>query len=935
VDGCIAGFAPAWNRNMPEPASAPQGYWQHVEEIFHEALDVPAGERLLFLRERCKGDAGLEKDVREILDSYETQDRLTAQQATVSNAGTRFGAFEIVHKIGEGGMGVVYLARRCEDFDQFAAIKVINGSPAAAALMAERFRQERQILAGLEHPNIARLLDGGVTPAGQPYLVMEYVEGVRLDEYCESHHLSIAQRLELFRKICAAVHFAHQHLIVHRDLKPGNILVNQMGEPKLLDFGVARVLAEPGGSPDQTVTITSTLLLTPQYASPEQLQGLPCTVASDIYSLGVILYELLAGRRPYSKTASTPAELIAAIITQDAPRPSVLAPQNLKSTLRGDLDGIVVKALARQPKDRYGSVDQLSDDVHRYLEGLPVSAVEGSRLYIARKFVLRHRVAVVAAALVLLSLVAGLAGTIWQARVAERERAAAEQRFSDARKLANYLLFPLYDSVTALPGSLSVRADMAGQSLKYLDRLAAARSADRALTLELAEGYVRLATILQAPSGRGDSLGESAKAEESARKAVALLEPLNRGGNGDARIEQSLAHAESVLGNALCYRGKPDEGIPRLKQAAAILDELAHQGKPDPTKLEDAGRAYVGLMDVVATGGGLLRNASKDQVLAAGNTAIARFEAALAADPHDSAALLQIVRVYWTEGGVESPVDPAQGIATLNKGLAAFNRLPPDVQGSREGLIEEGRLDGALAWAENRGGQYAEALATLNRTGEIRSRMGAEDPNNATNLLRTVSFFDTRVSIEYNLHMWPAVGADLRKEIALWDRLIAIDPSKASNYQIRAACQGGLAKLLAAGGKMDQAIPYAKASIAYLTGVADRPDAPAPTLDDASYQMMATPVLSLRDYPRALRYAQRADALSNGKDYVAIIYLAEAYANVGDTAKALETVKRGLALVPGPAPGQHPSEPRADLEKEQTGIEMLIKTGHLPPDFND
>jgi serine/threonine protein kinase len=507
--------------DSPSPESG-SGYWQRVEEIFHQALDVPAEARTAFVRERCGGDAAMEREIQGILTGYEAQDRIGALHSSKPLEGARFGAFEIVRKIGEGGMGAVYLARRHGDFEQRAAIKLMSGTPAAAALMAERFHQERQILAGLEHPNIARVLDGGVTSGGQPYLAMEYVEGVRLDEYCESRSLSIPLRLELFRKICAAVHFAHQHLVIHRDLKPGNILVNEQGEPKLLDFGIAKVLDAPGDTPE-TMTMGASLLLTPQYASPEQVQGLACTVASDVYSLGVILYELLTGTGPYSATASTPAEMIAAVITTEAQRPSVTAPESLKARLRGDLDGIAMKALAKKPDERYGSVEQLSEDVRRHLEGLPVTAVEGTRLYVARKFVRRHRVGVSAAALILLSLIAGLAGTFWQARAADRQRALAEQRFSDARKLANYLLFPLFDAVQPLPGSLPVRADMAGQSLQYLDRLSTAKSNDRALRLELAEGYLRLGTILVAPSGCGDSLVWAAPARRS--RATARLWP--------------------------------------------------------------------------------------------------------------------------------------------------------------------------------------------------------------------------------------------------------------------------------------------------------------------------------------------------------------------------------------------------------------------------
>jgi tetratricopeptide (TPR) repeat protein len=359
----------------------------------------------------------------------------------------------------------------------------------------------------------------------------------------------------------------------------------------------------------------------------------------------VILYELLALRGPYSSTASTPAELIAAVVTTEAPRPSAVAPELLKAPLRGDLDGIALKALAKKPGERYGSVEQLSEDVRRHLEGLPVSAVEGGRIYIARKFVRRHRLGVAAAALILFSLIAELAGTLWLARVADRERALAEQRFSDARKLANYLLFPLYDSVRSLPGSLPVRAEMAGQSLQYLDRLAAGKSNDRALRLELAEGYVRLGTILEAPFGAGESLGDASKALDSDQKAVALLVALNKENRKDQRVERDLARAYLLLGSVLNLRGKPEEGIAKLTEAATIFDRLTASHPRDLDNFVEAGRAYMALGDALnSAGGGFIEMARHDRAIAADDKAIVNFRSALAI----SANSVPSIRIFIT-----------------------------------------------------------------------------------------------------------------------------------------------------------------------------------------------------------------------------------------------------------------------------------------------
>jgi len=922
---------------MSEPGNSEpvSGFWPQVEEIFHQALDVPASTRAAFVGERCAGDAALEHQVREILAGYEAQDRVATLRGDKSPEGSRFGAFEIVHKIAEGGMGAVYLARRSGDFEQRAAIKLINGTPAAAALMSERFRQERQILAALEHPNIARLLDGGVSSDGQPYLVMEYVEGVRLDQYCASQNLSIPRRLELFRKICAAVHFAHQHLVIHRDLKPGNILVTPEGEPKLLDFGIAKVLEAPGSAPEQTLTVSAGVLMTPEYASPEQAQGLSSTLSSDIYSLGVVLYELLTGKGPYPVAARTPAQWIATVVTAEIQRPSVVAAENLKPRLRGDLDGIVMKAMAKKPEERYGSVEQLSEDIQRHLEGLPVTAVEGSRLYVARKFVRRHRVSVAGAAMVLASLIAGLAGTLWQAKVAGRERALAEQRFSDARKLANYLLYPLFDAVQPLPGSLPVRADMATQSLAYLDRLSAAKSQDRALRLELAEGYLRLGAILQAPSGYGDSLGSSGQALESDRKALALLQPVEQEDHGNEQVRRDLARGYLLLGPALNLQSKPRDGIETLQRSVAIYDQLSAAKPQDAARLLDAGRAWETLMDVAASpGGGFQDVSTKDQVTTAGSKAIERFRAALAISPAESDAWHGIARVYMTQGGMQSANDPPRGLATIRQGLDAFHQLPQAMQSSPEGLVDEATLESAVGFAEQRMGHYPEALAALERARQILDAQAVVDPRNASNEARRGNLYLTRAQIYMKMRKRSEGLADYLKVIEIYSGMVAVDPKKTSSRMIRAVCEAFASRLLLEQGRTSDGAKYAKDGLDDLENLADQPGATAQYLREASIALMVTPIPALRDYPRALRYALRADELSNGKEPTAVAYLAMAYANTGDAPKALETVERGLAIVPAAAPGQNPSEARLNLENELRDIKILIKTGKLPPGFN-
>ncbi len=907
--------------------------WKRVEEIFHNSLEVAADERASYIDECCGGAAELRRLVTELLDGYETQERLAAAQGPDTLEGARFGAFTIVRKVGEGGMGAVYLAERGGEFEQRAAVKVINGTPAAAVLMAERFREERRILAGLEHPNIARLLDGGITSGGQPFLIMEYVEGLRLDRYCEEHRLSIPGRLDLFRRICGAVHFAHQHLVIHRDLKPGNILVDERGEPKLLDFGIARVLAPEGASPAETMT--GGMLMTPEFASPEQIQGLQCTVASDVWSLGMILYHLLADRGPFSADAASPGEMIAAVVTRAPARPGSVAPPDRRREIQGDLDGIVMKALSRNPRDRYGSVEQLADDVRRHLEGLPVTAVEGGRFYIARKFIARHRVAVASAALVLVSLIGGLGGTLWQAHVARRERALAEQRFSDARKLANYLLFPLYDSVESLPGSLPVRAAMAGQSLLYLDRMATAESDDPSLRLELAEGYLRLGGILEAPLGGGDSLGNTQKALESDRKAVAILEPLSRQNPGDMKVRQDLARADFLLGPALNFAGKPKDAVKRLTDATAIFDALAAAKPRDADRQVDAGRAWVALMDVYGSpGGGLTDAGSKDRVLAAADKAVAHFNAALAVSPNDGRALPGIARAENLAGTLLISTDPRAGMATIQKGLDALRRMPPPMRDAQSTRIDEARMETMIGFAQEQIGEHAAALATLAGPVAVYEQIATVDPKNATNDRRRMNVYRTRGLIYSNLGNKAGALADYRRFIALADGLIAVDPSKTSNFVLRGEVQGKVSKILASEGRMQEAAQYARASIDSLTAIAERPDAAMQNLCEAAFMLMTAPVESLRNYSRALAYSKRADTLAGGKSPEAIAYLAQAYANTGDANNAMTTIQRGLVLVAPPPPGEKPSDTRQTLEDEARDIKVLAQTGHLPAGFN-
>jgi Tol biopolymer transport system component len=411
--------------------------WQRIKEVLDTALELESGRRDAYLNEACEGDPGLRDEVVSLMASLDEAGDFLDESPLAAIAeeetgdpllGRRVGTYRITEEIGHGGMGTVYRALRVDDtFRKEVAIKIIRRGLTTDLL--RRFKHERQILATLDHPNIARLLDGGTTDDGLPYFVMDFISGQPIDEYCDAHRLSTTERLHLFRKVCSAVQSAHEALIIHRDIKPGNILIDSHGEPKLLDFGIAKIL-DPELS-TQTLDPTATILrlMTPEYASPEQVRGEPVTQATDIYSLGVLLYELLTGRRPYRLRSRAPFE-IAEIICESLPdRPSTAVartevvtrrneksatitpevvsearrtrPEELRRTLCGDLDNIVLMSMRKEPHRRHSSVAHLSDDIQKYLDGGPVSARRDTTLYRVSKTLQRNKPAVLAATLTL------------------------------------------------------------------------------------------------------------------------------------------------------------------------------------------------------------------------------------------------------------------------------------------------------------------------------------------------------------------------------------------------------------------------------------------------------------------------------------------------------------------------------------------------------
>jgi serine/threonine-protein kinase len=573
--------------------------WAEVGRLFDAAQELAPEKRQGFLDGQCNGDSELKAEIESLLSSLDRAESFlegpVAGSLQPEVARRHAGPYELLEEVGRGGMGVVHRAvRRDQGFERFVALKLVKRGMDTDFIL-RRFESERRILAGLDNPNIARVLDGGSTEDGLPYFVMELIEGQDLLDYCRGRRLGVSERLGLFRQICAAVQYAHQRLVIHRDIKPSNILVTADGVPKLLDFGLAKVLARDAGEVQER-TQTALRVLTPEYASPEQIRGEPLTTASDVYSLGVVLYELLTGERPYRLKTRTPEEVSDAVLRQEPARPST------RFRLHRDLDAIVMMALRKEPSRRYASAEQLSEDIRRHLEGLPVKATPDSFAYRAGKFIRRHRPGVAAGILVAASLVGGLGISLWQMRVArsERNRARLEARKAQVEaaraQQVSVFLRSLFESSypRRAQGEKVTAQDLLDAGAARVDReLAQQPDLQASMLALLGSVYLELNLVDKAEPLLTRSLAlreklmgkESAEAAESlywlgrlknARadyKAALALTERAVGIRESTGESPALAEALSQLGATLKNLGRPGEGRPLLQRAVAIEEK--------------------------------------------------------------------------------------------------------------------------------------------------------------------------------------------------------------------------------------------------------------------------------------------------------------------------------------------------------------------------
>ena len=816
--------------------------WLEVKRIFSAAVELSIDERKQFIADECGGDEEICREVENLLaadiEAGTLPDIFTTKNQKNTSIEKNIGKYQIIRELGYGGMGTVFLAVR-EDLKKEVALKIVKYEFASKDLL-RRFDNEREILAALEHPNIARLLDIGTTENGLPYFVMEYVEGSDLLTFCRENNLPLAAKLDLFRKVCAAAAYAHGKLIVHRDLKPSNILVTKDGEPKLLDFGISKLLTN--NSSEQKGTATALGMMTPNYASPEQFRGESVSTATDVYSLGVILYELLTNSLPYNVENRRLDEVARAVCETNPQKPSDIVSgkwalvsktadsdnnstdengknnpksktQNPKS-LRGDLDNIILKSLRKEPERRYSSVEKFSDDLRRHLDGLPVTARSDTFSYRAEKFIKRNRSAVIAGMLVLLTLIGGIIGISWQYVRAEQQRVLAEKRFDQVRQIANNVVFKYYDEIKNLEGATKAREMIITDATAYLDGLAQESGNNDALQIELSKAYLRVGDI-QGEAFAANT-GDTKSSIENYDKAINLLEPIALSST-DLPTKSELLDAYLKL-EAVLRRDYGERAQEFAVKALNLSEKIVAANPADVRETVRLARCRIAVTDNLKT------YAEKNDGY---RQALAIVEPLLQKEPTNASvirmngnALSRIAVNYYLQAFFNGEAEHAETAQKLYNEAMPFNSSnlelyekllalePPNIKYQRAVLIA--KLNKAANLREV--GQTDEAVNILKNLLNESAKLIAADPKNVNAQSDMAEVQAELANTFVRRKEFPAALENFRQSLAVRDVVINRDLQNAESIQLRFMTNVQYADALATSGDTGAAIgEYQKA----------------------------------------------------------------------------------------------------------------------------
>ncbi|MBZ5687492.1 MAG: protein kinase [Acidobacteriia bacterium] len=904
-------------------------FFRRVEAIFHEALATSELLRPAVLEQMCKGDRLLLEEVRSLLKASEQEEqvttscRLEAETHPEDLPGPRrIGPYELDRLVGHGGMGAVYLAHRADgQFEQQVAIKLID-LPLATDLFREQFRRERQILARLSHPNIARMLDGGVTEDGELYLAMEYVDGLPIHRFCTKHSLSIRERIELFRSVCNAVRFAHQHLVVHRDLKADNIIVLEDGTAKLLDFGTAKMLTAANVVLEGEFTRHGFHSFTPQYASPEQVLGHPISTASDIYSLGVLLFLLTTGVLPYELKEFTTDEMIRVICEQQPPKPS----EKTSDALDADIDAIVLKALRKEPEERYASVDQLIADLQAYLDGRPVAARQGNFRYHAAKFARRNKLALAGSALLCLSVMAGTAGVTWQAHLANVQRRKAEARAEDLRKLSNSLLSEIDEAIQRLPGSTPAQRLLVSTVLEHLDRAAKDAAGDPQMELDLANAYIRMGNVQGNPYDQ--NIGDAQGALNSLDKALSITSAVGRQQPANVAAAHTLGWVQQSRSEVLFGMGRTQEAVAMMRSGAATFEELASRPGAKASALMDAAAAYGGLGDELGQNG---TASLSDPVgaLAAFRKSLELDMRIVQIDPSFSRAARGIAVNHAKIANIESETDPGAALLDYREAIQGMNALPEEM---RKALPHQRTLANFLSktgLALKEVGRYQEALSYLEQGKAMAQPFLTADPNDtrAGNdmlaiLENEAECFEDRAQAVFADEPADrsASAASALKSLSearsLTEHLLQFEPDNLYLRSTLGLLFIRISRQQLALHQTQGTLELATKGVAILKAVGKDQNAHGVDLDAVATGLTMVMPPRLRDPQLAAECAERMVEMSHHQKPGFLLTLARSYRAAGQPEKARAAAKEGLALLPASTAATVPSRIRKQLQAE-------------------